>query len=62
MIDVGDEIPSFDSDKSYYFHYFNILPLKINKIVISNKEFFNIVNVSIVPMFLTLSKKYIINI
>jgi hypothetical protein len=60
--DVNDSIPSFDSDRSYYFDFFNILPLKVNLIKIANKEFFNIINVSIVPMFLTLSKKYIIKI
>lgn len=45
--------------KDYFFQFLNIVPLKIHPIKIAGDDFFNIVNISIVPLFITLERTYI---
>lgn len=54
------DVVRFESDEKYFFEYLNRVPLTINKIIIGDEEFFNIVNTSIVPLFLSMDTDYIL--
>lgn len=58
--DNNDEIASFIDDEDYFFSLLNRIPLTVNKIRISELMFYNIVNSTIVPLFLDLNKKYVL--
>jgi len=60
--ELGVDVATFENDKSYFFDFFNAMPLKISKIKIDKLSYYNMINISIVPLFITLSKKYIIDI
>ncbi len=59
-VECVDGPVSFDSDEQYFFSFLGRVPLRINKIKILNDEVYNIVNTSIVPIFLTTNVQYII--
>lgn len=57
---TNENMAEFSDNEDYFFRYLNRLPLKINNIKISNNTFCNIVNTSIVPLFISTGVEYYI--
>lgn len=57
---VITEPVEFKDNETYFFNFLNRVPLKFNRITINGVEYYNIVNSTIVPMFLTLEKDYVL--
>lgn len=53
-----ESVATFLNSEDFFFSYLGILPLKFNRVVIDEVEYVNIINTSIVPMFITLEKDY----
>lgn len=51
---------SFNDNETYFFSFLNRLPLKFNRITIGDTSYYNIVNTTIVPLFITLERDYVL--
>lgn len=62
LISIEKSIDKVDfiDDEEYFFNFLGRLPIKTNVITIDGHEYFNIVNTSIVPIFISMNVRYIL--